>query len=171
MGEVRIDIPSARVLLHDGIGTEAQLKREGLTLQVVESVSPSDSFRERDRELPEPFKPEISRAEGLFDNKYFLVFATTDKGSGIDYYEVAELRGRRVEDYDDLDWKREESPVILSDQSLRSFIYVKAVDRNGNMRIAVVFPSDQLDRNTRVLMYGILILLGILAVLYFARWR
>ena len=59
--------------------------------------------------------------------------------------------------------------MILSDQTLRSFIYVKAVDRNGNMRVAVVFPSDQRDKNTRVLMYGILILLGILAVLYFAR--
>lgn len=169
VGEVRIDILSARVLLHDGIGTEASLSKEGLVLSIVESSSPPSLLEERDRELPEPFKPEISQAEGLFDNKYFLVFAATDKRSGIDYYEVSERRGKRVEDYSDLVWKRAESPVILSDQRLRSFIYVKAVDRNGNIRVAVVSPSDQFNKNTRALVYGILILLGIFAVLYFVR--
>jgi len=35
-------------------------------------------------------------------------------------------------------WNIAESPYVLQDQGLHSFIYVKAVDRAGNGRIEVV---------------------------------
>jgi len=80
---------------------------------------------------PEDFKPEIGRDPAIFEGKYFLSFATTDKTSGIDYYEVKE--GKR-------DFKKAGSPYSLEDQSLQSTILVKAVDKAGNERISEIIP-------------------------------
>ena len=92
---------------------------------------------------PEEFKPEIGQDPSIFEGKYFLSFATTDKTSGIDYYEVKEApkeilrlptgQGKR-------DWKRAESPYLLEDQYLKSKISVKAVDKAGNERISEIIP-------------------------------
>jgi len=80
---------------------------------------------------PEEFKPEIGQDLMVSEGKYFLSFFTTDKTSGLNYFEVKE--GRR-------DFKRTESPYLLEDQSLRSKISVKAVDRAGNERMAEYIP-------------------------------
>ena len=84
---------------------------------------------------PEDFKPEIGRDPAIFEGKYFLSFATTDKTSGIDYYEVKE--GKR-------DFKKAGSPYSLEDQSLQSTILVKAVDKAGNERISEIIPPAKL---------------------------
>ena len=74
----------------------------------------------------------------LFDGKHFLVFQAVDKQSGIDHYEVLEVRsGHQPVDQDSL-WERAESPYELKDQGLRSDIYVRAVDRSRNFIVAKV---------------------------------
>ena len=91
---------------------------------------------------PEDFKPEIGRDPAIFEGKYFLSFATTDKTSGIDYFEILEadrrgfIRGttRKAER------KIGKSPYVLEDQSLQSIIKVKAVDKAGNERISEIIP-------------------------------
>lgn len=60
----------------------------------------------------------------IFDGKYFLVFATQDKGSGISHYEVCEGGKRKC--------AIAESPYLLQNQKLNQKIFVKAVDKNGN---------------------------------------
>jgi len=80
---------------------------------------------------PEEFPLEISQEPSIFEGKYFLSFATTDKTSGIDHYEVREGKG---------DWKIAEIPYLLKDQSLKSKISAKAVDKAGNERIAEYLP-------------------------------
>jgi hypothetical protein len=83
-----------------------------------------------DTEPPEDFTPVIASDPNIFEGKYFLVFATQDKGSGIDRYEVREGRWG---------WFREaKSPSLLKSQKLNKDIYVKAIDNRGNERIAVL---------------------------------
>ena len=98
-----------------------------------EDWSESISYRAMiDVTPPEEFTLEISQEPTVFEGKYFLSFATTDKTSGIDHYEVREGKG---------DWKIAESSYLLEDQSLKSIIRVKAVDGAGNERIAEYLPS------------------------------
>jgi len=66
------------------------------------------------------------------------VFATQDKGSGIDYYEIKESRQKFLKIFKK--WVIAESPYVLKDRKLRSYVYIKAVDKAGNERIAVVEP-------------------------------
>jgi hypothetical protein len=87
-----------------------------------------------DKNPPEIFKPEISQDKELFGGKYFIVFATQDKGSGVDRFEIRE--GRKE------DFVIAESPYILSDQTLNSVIYIKAYDKKGNVREQVVYGPN-----------------------------
>ncbi|MBZ9569795.1 hypothetical protein KJA16_02635 [Patescibacteria group bacterium] len=83
---------------------------------------------------PEEFRAEIGQDPLMFEGKYFLSSATIDKTSGIDYYEVKE--GKR-------NFKRAKSPYLLGDQSLRSKILVKAVDKAGNERVSEITPPKK----------------------------
>ena len=80
-----------------------------------------------DATLPEEFEPQFVEIEG----KKYLVFAAKDETSGVEYYEVKE--GKR-------NFKKAVSPYLLEDQSLRSIIKVKAVDKAGNERIVEIKP-------------------------------
>lgn len=148
-GNGAIEIRDAKVLLNDGKGTPASLKispfqfsisQKGLAVQpTAEPVNPVRSETSngvKDIEPPEKFKPEIAQSKEIFDGKYFLVFATQDKGSGIDHYEIKELflglKGA---------WNRGESPYQLLDQNLLSIIEVRAVDKVGRERTEKFVPS------------------------------
>lgn len=80
---------------------------------------------------PEEFEPQIGQDPAVFEGKYFLSFATTDKTSGADHYEIKEGKG---------EWRIGNSPYLLEDQSLRNKILVKAVDKAGNERIVEIIP-------------------------------
>jgi len=129
-------LDSSQVLLNDGLGTPAEL----ITKEAIFTIFPEkrevseDQWRkelEKDDIPPESFEIIISQDPFLFEGKYFIVFQTQDKQTGIDYYEVKE--GKR-------DWQRAESPYLLEDQSLKSIIKVKAVDKAGNERMAEITP-------------------------------
>lgn len=116
-----------------------------------------------DFDLPEPFKPEISQNKEVFEGKYFLVFATSDKGWGISHYQIQEKREFRIWNLEFRkkdSWLEAESPYLLKDQKMRSYIYVKAVDKAGNERIAVVEPRYPLRWYENYL-FWVIIILGI----------
>lgn len=143
-GEGIIEIHGAKTLLNDGKGTEADVKISNLQFNIKEvelpipkEVRPSEI---KDSEPPETFRPEIAKDESLFGGKWFLVFATQDKSSGIDRYEVKESRQIIFTLFQK--WVPAESPYILGDQELRSFVFVKAVDKNGNKRIIQIAPRN-----------------------------
>jgi hypothetical protein len=129
----------SQVLLNDGFGTPAKLtlKKAIFTILPEKAEVPKEEWQEeltKDDIPPEPFEIKISQDPNIFGGKYFIVFSTTDKQTGIDHYEVKE--GKR-------NWKRAESPYLLEDQSLKSIILVKAVDKAGNERIAEYIPPKK----------------------------
>jgi hypothetical protein len=136
----------SQVLLNDGFGTPAKLILKGAVFTILpEKLEiPKEEWQEelaKDDIPPEPFEIKISQDPNIFGGKYFIVFSTTDKQTGIDHYEVAEQR--RTLRQTTLNWKRAESPYLLEDQSLKSIIKVKAVDKAGNERIAEYVPPQK----------------------------
>jgi hypothetical protein len=94
---------------------------------------------------PECFEPEIGREPTMFEGNNFLSFATIDKMSGIDHYEVMEAKMhsilyKLIQKEKTQEWKSVESPYLLEDQSLSSKILVKAVDKAGNIRVVEKIP-------------------------------
>ncbi|MDP2703858.1 MAG: cohesin domain-containing protein [bacterium] len=129
------DIRDSRVLRNDGKGTEAKLQTINSPFiiskkTVVFQVPVSET---KDIDSPESFVPEIARDSTIFDGKWFLVFSTQDKATGIDHYEVKEIRKNILQIF--APWVPAESPYVLQDQELRSHVFVKAVDKAGNMKI------------------------------------
>ncbi len=90
-----------------------------------------------------------------------MTFATQDKQSGIDHYEIQESRSSKI---DAGKWKTAESPYLLIDQELHSFIYVLAIDRQGNERVIKVFPRKPLawteQRSLALIAVGCLMLVA-----------
>ncbi|MCX7778786.1 MAG: cohesin domain-containing protein [Patescibacteria group bacterium] len=127
---------TSRVLLNDGFGTPTNLTFRSASLKFSALEGPRlDSWQkelEKDQIPPEFFQPEIVK----IDERYYLVFSTTDKQTGLDYYEISETKKEGKEN-----WRRGESPYLLTDQSLQSFIKVKAIDKAGNERVGKIFPQ------------------------------
>lgn len=176
-GSGSIGIQNLKVLLNDGQGTAAKVKISNLqfTISPQTSSAPLTIEATKDTILPEDFKPEIAQNQTMFDGKYFLVFATQDKNSGIDHYEVAEKRkfglGQWALGRNKI-WLNGASPYLLQDQKLQSWIYVKAVDKNGNEKIANLPPPKPLPWYEQPLVYGIIILgLFALTALRKILWR
>jgi hypothetical protein len=76
----------------------------------------------------------------LFGGKYVLIFNTIDRESGISHFEVAEQKLKFCFPSEKEKWERAESPYLIKDQSLKSIIKVKAVDKVGNERIVTLNP-------------------------------
>ncbi len=132
-------LPSSKVLLNDGFGTEAKLKVESKFLEIKKLTY--QEFIE-DKFPPESFQIYLYKNKEMFEGKYFIIFKTTDKQSGIAYYEVAEKQGFKKPNLKDLNFEKAESPYLLKDQTLRSYIFVKAVDKAGNERIEYLKPKS-----------------------------
>jgi len=130
-------LDDSQVLLNDGLGTPAELKTKEANFMVLSGKGevPIEEWKEKlekDNIPPEPFEIKITRDPDIFDGKYFIVFHTTDKQTGIDYYEIKEGKA---------DWQRGESPYLLRDQKLTGIIKVRAVDKAGNERTAEWRPE------------------------------
>ncbi len=153
VGRGMIQIVNSKTLRSDGAGTPAKLaiKNFEFAIRGEPFTGQPRTLYPPDREPPEAFAPEIARNPALFGGQWFVVFAAQDKGSGLDHYEVWEKDK----------WFPAASPSLLKDQSRRSLIKVKAVDRAGNARIAELGPSYELVwwRNYQVwaLIIGVII--------------
>ena len=143
-GVAKFEVKDARILRNDGTGSAAVLSM--IPLEVVISKEARIEIpaiqKIEDREQPELFVPEIARDESISNGKWFIVFATQDKASGVDYYEVRESRQKILTFFSR--WRAAESPHVLKDQELRSYIFVKAVDKTGNERIVKLSPQNSL---------------------------
>ncbi len=130
-------LDTSQVLLNDGLGTVDELSAKGAAYSVLQHGSGSvrDEWQQelgQDKIPPEVFEVEVHQDTLIFEGKYFITFSTTDKQTGLSHFEVKE---------EERDWKQEESPYLLADQSLQSIIKVKAVDMAGNERIAEYVPE------------------------------
>jgi len=172
-----------RVLLNDGFGTDAALRLFDARIDISRERGNTVSNEWNDRVLaddtpPEDFTINLERSRNAFSNRYFIVFNTTDKQSGIDYYEVIE------EPLDDFNlfgwgaatapWVRASSPYVLEDQSLNSTIRVRAYDKAGNDYIATLIPDESArgltPRNKLMIaavISGLVLLFGVGGAVYY----
>jgi hypothetical protein len=166
-GEGTVEISDAKVLLNDGKGTEANLAISNLNFLISQQAPPSSISEIQDTDPPELFELVIAQDPNIFDGKWFLVFATQDKRSGIDHYEILE-KGQRGS-FQELIWKEKwqiaESPYLLKDQELKSYISVKAVDKSGNERIVTLAPQNPISWHENYLIWLIIILVTIIIII------
>jgi hypothetical protein len=157
---------NSQVLLNDGFGTSSKLTAKGavFTISPEKLKPPKDEWQEeirKDTILPEPFQIEVLKEPLMFEGKYFIIFQTLDKQTGLDYYEVKE--GKK-------DWQKAESPYLLKDQNLEGIIKVKAVDKAGNERIAEHSPLKITKKVTKKTLKIIFIYGAIIVCLIMVGW-
>lgn len=140
-GQAAIKASQVSLLLNDGKGTPANVSLDTLVLAVTDSAPAISSPSVKDTIPPEPFSIYLERNQNIFNNKWFVAFSAQDKGSGIDHYELAESRGQSA-NLADLNWGRASSPAVLNGQRSTGYIYVKAVDKAGNQRIAMLSAAN-----------------------------
>ncbi len=161
-GSGSISIREAKVLRNDGEGTSATLTISPMRFSVSSKILavPSSVGEIKDTQPPEEFKPEIAQDPALFEGRWFLVFATQDKGSGIDHYAVCEGNAQSC--------VTAESPYAVEHQELDQKIFVKAVDRKGNERVVMLPPKKPKSWYGNYSVWVILVL-GVL--IGYALWR
>jgi len=162
-GNIRVE--NGKTLLNDENSTESKLSANNSSFIISGNIGAetADIPKIEDEEIPESFVPEITSDSGIFDGKYFLVFSTVDKMSGIGHYEVLESKlGNYHLSFGK--WIDAQSPYLLKDQKLQSYIFIKAVDKNGNERIETISPQNPLVwyKNTSIIIYVVLLLLLII---------
>lgn len=141
-GQGTITINDPLFLRNDGHGSSAQISVGNSNINVL----PPDQRRDiqvppvTDTNPPEPFTPVVERSKEMFNNAWVLIFATQDKESGIDHYEVSEKAGGLLSFL--APWKRATSPFVLENQATDTNIAVKAVDKAGNVRTVYVSPKN-----------------------------
>ncbi|MBU2101253.1 hypothetical protein KKH05_00820 [Patescibacteria group bacterium] len=165
-GSPSLTFNNLMALLNDGMGTRTSARGGTINLQInrgtplVNYINPVN-----DKTSPEAFDIELSTSTSLFSGDYFIAFSTLDKNSGIDKYEVVETPWR-IWNQGRADWTPVESPYRLNDQSLKSYVYVRAIDRAGNWQIAVLPPEKSLFRFLNVIIVLALLVSIVLIVGY-----
>lgn len=165
LGEAKLDLKDLKVLLNDGEGTAASTVSFGVALKIVATGAALPVKVLEDKEVPEDFTPMLAQDPNLFDGKYFIVFSTEDKISGIDHYAIRE--GARGE------FENAESPYLLKDQTLHKKVFIRAIDKAQNVREVVFDPQKENALYKNKLLFGIIILLVVVVawVLRKKLWR
>jgi hypothetical protein len=160
-----VGISGVTLLENDGLGTPIPVTTTGVTIDVAPAPAngivpegPSFSYT-----VPETFTPVISKNSALYSGEYFLVFSTTDKGSGMAYYEVLETPAGTGIGQNPA-WIVATSPYLLQDQTLSSDIYVRAINNAGNSIIVKILarhraaPWRGFDEAVIVGMVGVIVI-------------
>ncbi len=133
-GTGEMHIAALRALKNDGKGTSLSTSSAPFDFDISTSAA-GDTQSDIDRDPPLPFIVKATHSPQAFNGAYFITFAATDKGSGINHYEVKE--GGQP-------FARAESPYRLNDQSLSKPVLVAAVDNSGNRRVESYIPAPSL---------------------------
>ncbi len=166
-GSVTIQTVSEKILLNDGLGSEAVITRAPISIVIEKDGSVTEFLPTADTTPPEIFPVEISRDPSLFDGKWFAVFTAQDKGSGVARYEISEMKQKLFGLTHT--WTTTESPHLLRDQNLQSIVTVKAIDRNGNEQIVTIPAKNPLAWYANYENWFILI--GIILVVWILKHR
>ncbi len=162
IGTATIGFGNVSVLLNDGRGTPATVTMSTLTVSVAASSSTAGAALPTaligDNVPPEPFQINLSRSPNLFNDQWFIAFVAHDKGTGVASYDVLESR-TPVVDFSSAAWQPVINPYVLKDQSLASYVYVRATDYAGNSRLASLPPTRQ-NALSPVLTYLLVIIIG-----------
>jgi hypothetical protein len=173
-GIAKIEIDkNSKVLLNDGLGTKTKLIALSQSFNILE-IKDLPELKIKDNFPPEPFKIYLGRNKEIFNGKYYITFETKDKQSGIAYYEVSEKPINFIflarPDIKNLSFKKAESPYVLEDQSLRSYVVVKAVDKAGNERVEIL-PPQRFLLYEEILMFIICLIILIILVIFVIKFK
>ena len=128
-------LENSEAYLNDGLGTKTKISFQSAKIKISKAKPVTENEWKKivaeDKNPPEIFEVEVRQDPIIFEGKYYLVFQTTDKETGLDHYEIAEIPPGK----DLPNWKKGESPYLLEDQKLESRILVKAIDKAGNSRV------------------------------------
>jgi hypothetical protein len=147
-----------RMLLNDGAGTADTIKvgaSQPLPLQFVLRESGDDKV------APNPFAPTKALLPTESGDTESLVFTAHDNESGVERYEIAYSPVSVDPSDPSLVWESVNNPSTLLPGQSKKFIYVKAIDRAGNIRIAEVAPSSRISG---LLMHNIMLFFGIISI-------
>jgi len=173
-GIAKIEInENSKVLLNDGLGTKTKLIALSHSFNVLD-IEGKPEIKIKDSFPPEPFKIYLARNKEIFNGKYYITFEAKDKQSGIAYYEISEKPITFIflakPDIKNLSFKKAESPYVLEDQSLRSYVVVKAVDKAGNERVEILYPQRVLVFDD-VLMFIICLVILVGLMIFVIKFR
>ena len=141
---------STKVHANDGFGTETTLMKKGATVtRVLTSQGKTNEWIDivnQDKIPPDAFKIEVAHDSNTFGGKFFIVFSTVDKQSGVEHYEATEDDPARLGlvygKNEKAIWKSVVSPYVLTDQTLQSRVIVRAIDNAGNVEEAILAPTN-----------------------------
>lgn len=159
-GTTTLQFSDTRILAHDGLGSELTVSQRPLVLELIHDIPGTDIETVRDIESPLYFEPELIQRDDWFEGRSVLVFDAVDKGTGIGAYYVKEYAYTFFRPFQT--WRLINSPYVLEDQSLSSYVLIKAEDKSGNSIIVTIEPKN--PRST----YSIFVLLlgGLLLLLW-----
>lgn len=130
-GNTSITISNAALFINDGQGTKDEAIIKNKSIRIVAGVAGvNEVLDSTDSIAPEIFKITRTKDLAIFDNKYFVVFSTQDKESGVDHYTVCEYTKRNCE--------ISESPYLLKYQNPFYRIIVIAYDGDGNAQEVIL---------------------------------
>lgn len=148
-----VEIKTIEILRNDGLGTIVKTNIISPKRETIEALDISSSV---DNNKPELFHPILRKNDPLFEGKSYLLFNTTDKGSGVDKYFV----------FEGTSWQEATSPYLLSDQSIARHIYVKVIDRAGN---ALVVELDQGKKFYQFWWFWVIIIVALIGVCFWCK--
>jgi len=121
----------------DGTGARVVVDVGAVSVRVSDLSGEPPVREETDRSNPKNVQAELGQDDSLFDGAWFVSFYGSDEGSGIKRYEVKE------------GWFGTYLPAdryyIVSDQSLGTPIFVRAIDEAGNTKSVYVKGSGELQ--------------------------
>lgn len=162
-GNAEISFDDSKVYINDGNGTLGELTKKNLSFSVLPTTdAPKNESIALDQTLPEPFTPDIIEGEPFGHEGSVLIFNTQDKDSGIDHYEIAYSNIPNILMWKSqwLTWREAESPFLISsDSPSKLFIYVRALDNSGNVRIETIRSSNIPFSIYIYLLIGIIVLI------------
>lgn len=161
-GEANISLREVEILRNDGAGGSEPTRASSLTLSLA-PTSVGGYIESPDETPPEPFAIYEGSDSSLFDGRPYIVFVAADKGSGVDRYEIAVSRMPSwLHRFFPPSWAEVASPYELRSVRPTQSVYVKAVDRAGNERLAV-FPPRHLLTGYELLLLAILCVIALLS--------
>lgn len=151
---------TSMVYLHDGAATPAKLTAQSAVYAIQPTpLAASNPWLTQvgdDTIPPDAFVITVESTAGVFRGNYYAVFATQDKQSGVDHYEVFE-RGS---------WQAVTSPHLLKDQLLQGGVQIKAIDKAGNERLGTYVEGSAAPRVPKEFDYSIVALIIVLGVCF-----
>lgn len=161
-GVGKVFFENVQTLINDGLGTPSEVSTAPFAINILGQAQVTPVVTQYvDTEPPEQFAPVITSDPDIFDGNKMLIFATEDKGSGVDFYEVKEGEFGGYE--------KATSPYELKDQTVTQKIFIRAVDFEGNEFVATLFPQNPPAWYQLSIVKTIALILGTVSFLLFFR--